>query len=55
MKIGLLLVTLLLAVSLTLFMWVAGVVPFDAYTSALHVISIYIGVAGVLAYQRRSK
>lgn len=48
----LLLVTLTLAVGLSIFMWAVDVVPFNAYTSALHVVSIYIGVAGVLAYQR---
>lgn len=46
-----LLVTVALAVSLSLGMWVSGVIPFNAWTFGLHVVSIYIGVAGVLAYQ----
>lgn len=52
MKVTLLLVTLLLSVGLSVGMWAVGVVPFDPFTSALHVASIYIGVAGVLAFQR---
>lgn len=52
MKVGLLLVTLALAVGLSVGMWAVGVIPFDLYTSALHVVSIYIGVAGVLVFQR---
>ncbi len=52
MKVALLLVTLALAVALSVFMWLVGIVPFNLYTSALHLISIYIGVSGVLAFQR---
>ena len=57
MKIGLLFVTLLLSVSLSVGMWIVGAVPFDLWTSALHVASIYIGISGVLIYQnyRREK
>lgn len=50
-----LLLTIVLAVILSVGMWVAGVVPFNAYTFALHVTSIYIGVAGVLTFQRRRR
>lgn len=53
MKVALLAVTLLLAVGLSVGMWLVGVVPFNPWTSALHVASIYIGVSGVLLYQRR--
>lgn len=53
MKIGLLLVTLTVAICLSIFLWVAGIVPFNFYTFALHASSIYIGVAAVLTYQRR--
>lgn len=52
-QVGLLLATLALAVALSVGMWAVGVVPFNAYTSALHVVSIYIGVSGVLLVQRR--
>lgn len=51
MKVGLLLVTALVAVALSVMMWLIGVVPFDLYTSAFHVVSIYLGVSGVLTYQ----
>lgn len=49
-----LLVTLVLAVALSVGMWLVGVVPFNPYTAALHVVSIYIGVAGVLTFLRWS-
>ena len=52
MRIALLLITLLLAVGLSAFMWMTGIIPFNLRTSALHVVSIYIGVSGVLAFQR---
>lgn len=52
LDVALLLITLLLAVVLSVGMWVVNVVPFNPYTSALHIASIYIGVAGVLAFQR---
>jgi hypothetical protein len=55
MKVGLLLVTLALAVLISITMWAIDVVPFNAWTFSLHVISIYIGVAGVLVYQRRTE
>jgi hypothetical protein len=55
MKYALLAVTLLLAVGLSIGMWVVNAVPFNVYTSAMHVASIYIGVAGVLVYQRRNQ
>lgn len=55
MKVGLLFVTALLAVALSVAMWLVGVVPFDAATSAFHVVSIYLGVAGVLTYQEWSR
>ena len=54
MKVGLLLVTLMMAVLLSVFMWYVNIVPFTVYTFSLHVVSIYIGVAGVLVYQRRN-
>lgn len=50
---ALLAVTLVLAVGLSVCMWVVGAVPFDAYTSALHVVSIYIGIAAVVLWQGR--
>ena len=50
---SLLLATLVLAITLSVGMWAVDVVPFNFYTSALHVVSIYIGVAGVLVFQRR--
>lgn len=52
MKVGLLLITLLLAVGLSLGMWIVSAVPFNAATSTLHVVSIYIGISGVLLFQR---
>ncbi len=52
LDVKLLLLTIALAVALSVSMWVLGFIPFDPYTSALHVVSIYIGVAGVLTYQR---
>lgn len=52
-QVTLLLVTVALAVALSAAMWLVGAVPFTAYTTTLHVVSIYIGVAGVLAFQRR--
>jgi len=54
MKTGLLAVTLLLSVGLSVGLWAVGVVPFDPWTSALHIASIYIGIAGVLLFQGRS-
>ncbi len=48
----LLFVTLVMAVVLTVWMWSVSVVPFNFYTSALHLVSIYIGVASVLLVQR---
>ncbi len=51
-EVALLLVTIALAVVLSAGMWAIGVVPFNPYTFALHVVSIYIGVAGVLLFQR---
>ncbi len=52
---GLLLVSMLCAVLLSIFMWAVGKIPFDTYTSALHIASIYIGIAVVLLYQRRRR
>lgn len=52
MKLGLLLVTMLISVGLSLAMWAVGVVPFDPWTFSLHVASIYIGISGVLIYQK---
>jgi hypothetical protein len=52
-EVALLSFTLVLAVVLSVGMWAVGVVPFNAYTSALHLASIYIGVASVLVFQRR--
>lgn len=52
MKVALLLVTITLAVALSLGMWAIGAVPLDFKTVTLHVVSIYIGVAGVLLFQR---
>lgn len=46
-----LLVTIAVAVALSVGMWIVGVVAFNGYTFGLHVVSIYIGVAAVLAYQ----
>lgn len=43
--------TLLIAVVISLTMWVAGAVPFNLQTFLLHVVSIYIGVAGILLFQ----
>lgn len=48
----LLALTALLCVGLSIGLWVVGTVPFNEYTFALHVASIYIGVAGALWYQR---
>lgn len=47
----LLTVTLVIAVVLSLAMWVFGVVEFGVDTFSFHVASIYIGVAGVLLFQ----
>lgn len=47
----LLLATLLLAVSLSLGLWLTGVLPFDFKTVTLHIVSIYIGISGILLYQ----
>jgi hypothetical protein len=54
-EVALLSFTLVLAVVLSVGMWAVGVVPFNLYTSALHLVSIYIGVSGVLIFQRRRK
>lgn len=43
--------TIILAVAITIGMWAIDVVPFNEQTFALHVVSIYIGVAGVLLFQ----
>lgn len=48
---SLLIVTIVLAVTLSVGMWAAGLVPFNERTFGLHVVSIYIGVAGVLLFQ----
>lgn len=53
--VALLLITLTLAVGLSVAMWLVNVVPFNVYTSALHIVSIYIGAAGVILIQRRRK
>ncbi len=50
-NVTLLLVTIVIAVSISVGMWVIGVIPFNEKTFALHIISIYIGVAGVLLFQ----
>lgn len=52
MQIALLLFTIFVAASLSVGMWAIGIVEFNFYTSSLHVASIYIGVASVLAFQR---
>ncbi len=52
-EVALLSFTLAVAVALSVGMWAVGVVPFSMYTSALHLVSIYIGVAAVLIFQRR--
>ncbi len=36
------------AVLLTIAMWAFGRVPFDIYTSTMHLLSIYIGAVAVL-------
>lgn len=53
MRLATLLVTILMSVTLSLMLWLVNVVPFNAYTFTLHIVSIYIGAAGVLAYQRQ--
>jgi len=48
---SLLIVTIVIAVALAVGMWLIDVVTFSGETFAFHVISIYIGVAGVLLFQ----
>lgn len=52
MRARLLAVTVVLAVALSIGLWLVGLVPFNLYTVGLHTISIYLGVSGVLTYQR---
>ncbi len=54
-KTALLLLTILLAVGLSLGMWIVGTVPFNARTFGLHVFSIYLGIAVTLLYQHESQ
>lgn len=49
---GLLVSTIIIAISLSLGMWIVGAIPFNVKTLTLHIISIYIGVASVLLYQK---
>ncbi len=51
MRLTLLFITCLLAVGLSVGMWLTGEVAFDTWTFSLHVVSIYIGVSGVLIAQ----
>lgn len=53
LKVGLLLFTIAVSVGLSVGMWVTGKVPFNVRTFTLHIVSIYIGVALVLLFQRR--
>jgi len=48
---SLLIVTIVIAVLVSIGMWLTGLVPFNEKTFALHIVSIYIGVAGVLLFQ----
>ncbi len=46
--------TVLISVVLTLAMWISGKVPFDFWTTTMHLISIYIGAgSGVLVAEWR--
>lgn len=55
MKYGLLLFTILVAVLVSVALWVTDHVPFNVFTFSLHVVSIYLGVAGVLTYQKHQR
>lgn len=50
----LLLVTLLLAVILSLSTWIIDAIPFDYKTISFLIMNIYIGIAGMLVYQKYS-
>ena len=34
-------------------MWLLGVIPFNYYTFALHLVSIYIGIAATVLFESR--
>lgn len=55
MRLWLLILTCLLAVGISISMWAFGLVPFTFHIFALHIASIYIGIALVLLFERKFK